>query len=341
LLAGRYQVRSRGQANTATDGTFHFQHLPPGTYYVAVVGQPWYSQGMIRVPQINEHSELDMAYPVTYYSSSTTPEGATPLNLEEGGGADIQIALHAVPSLHIGVDGMEKNSQRTFPSLMQVGPGGTIIRLPLMRTNSELTGVAPGNYLISSNLNGEPQEVSLTSNTTLHLEDAVKTSISGKVMINGEAPPGLDVIFRDPAAAKALTANVKSDGTFEVLHATSGHYTVLLANVSDTSLEKLEVKGASYANGELDVPKGAQAEVIITASHAALTLDGLVMKDKTPVPGAAVLLIHLKHGRSILRYQSDSDGTFAFTAIPAGRYTLLAIGDARGLPYADPAVRAP
>jgi len=344
LVSGRYQIRIRTQTNTDTDGTFHFRHLQPGTYFVCVVGQPWYSQGIMRMPhQPEDHSGLDMAYPVTYYAGATSPEGATPLSLEEGGKAEIQIALHAVPSLHIALEGVEMNAPRNVLSLMQAGPGGTIIRLPTMRVASELVGVAPGNYLLAGNPTGETQEISLTSNTSIRLADAVKTSISGKVNVEGQVPSGLEVIIRNPAAGRAFTATVKSDGTFEVARAISGKYTVVLANAPETSLERLEVKGAAFANGELEVPKGAQAELLITAARAPYTLDGLVMKDKNTVAGAAVLLIpqDLKHGRSIVRYQSDSDGSFSFTSLPAGRYTLLAIDDGRGLAYADPAVIGP
>ena len=344
LVSGRYQIRMRTQTNTDIDGTFHFRHLQPGTYFVCVVGRPWYSQGIMRMPhQPEDRSGFDMTYPVTYYAGSTSPESATPLSLEEGGKAEIQIALHALPSLHITVDGMEKNAPRAPIFLMQAGPGGTIIRIPFMRADSELIGIAPGNYLIADNPPGDTQEISVTSDTTIHLGEAVKTSINGKVIVDGPMPAGLKVILRNSTVGSIFTAIVKSDGTFEVAHATSGHYTVGLSSAGETSLERLDVKGGSFANGELDVPRGGLAELLITATRAPHALEGLVMKDKNPVPGAAVLLIpqDLKHGRSIDRYQSDSDGSFSFTSLPAGRYTLLAIDDGRGLAYAEPAVLAP
>src|SRR5215472_926745 len=39
---GKNTVQRRGQARSDDQGQYHFNHLQPGTYYVAVSAQPWY-----------------------------------------------------------------------------------------------------------------------------------------------------------------------------------------------------------------------------------------------------------------------------------------------------------
>ena len=128
LQFGKYRTRMRGQGATDTGGAFHFRDLEPGTYYVAVAGRPWYAQNVndqqrAQVPDSNQgRSELDVAYPVTYYSGATSPEGATPLKLEEGQKAEVQMTMHAVPGLHITIDGIttEGRHQRGIDGILRV-----------------------------------------------------------------------------------------------------------------------------------------------------------------------------------------------------------------------------
>lgn len=344
VVSGKNQTRSGGQTNTDTAGALHFRHLSPGTYYVAVVGRPWYAQNMSHSPsQPATHSELDVAYPTTYYAGSTSPDSATPLKLEEGAKAEIQLILHAVPSLHIGVDGLGETDHGVNVSVTQLGPGGITIQLPVGFAGSELVGIAPGNYLLSlqdpSQARGssEPQAVSLTGDTTLHLDNQIKTSISGKVISASDTSAGLAVLLMNEATSRHYAETVHADGTFEFQRASAGHYRIALANAPDTYPAKVEVRGAIYTNGELEVPKGAQVELIITAGHGLSKVEGIVVQDKKPFAGAMVLLIpqDLHHGKAIVRDQSDSDGTFTLNSVKPGRYSLVAIDDGRGLAYAE------
>src|SRR5581483_15289 len=186
LSRGAYQTGMKGTVNTNADGSFHFTRVAPGTYYVAVSGRPWYAQNppttrpeIVRQPGVPEtvglggpqnqpasQPDLDVAYPVTYYQNATSPEAATPLKLEEGHRADIKFNLQPVPALHIALDGVPKDpDQQIFGQLSQVGPGGSLIQVQAMPMNSEIVGVAPGNYVLSANLYGQKQPVTTGSQT--------------------------------------------------------------------------------------------------------------------------------------------------------------------------------
>ncbi len=148
VSGGKTSTSTRTSGVTDSRGSFHFHGLEPGTYYLAVAGRPWYAQ--FGNPQ-NANTALDLAYPVTFYADATSAEGATPLKLEEGQNADVQISVHAVPSLHIKLDGLDqgRGGQRGGIMLTQTGPGGTVIHLPISTIGSsaastELVGIAPG-----------------------------------------------------------------------------------------------------------------------------------------------------------------------------------------------------
>ncbi len=141
-----------------------------------------------------------------------------------------------------------------------------------------------------------------------------------------------------------LAQQVKPDGTFELPGARAGHYILMLTrSTPDLYVAKVEAKGATYVNGELDVSPGAHVELLITPGHGLAKVEGMVEQDKKPMAGAMVLLIPKDRNSTahIGRDQSDSDGTFAIAGLAPGRYTLMAINDGRDLAYMDPAVIAP
>jgi len=345
LFRGIMQTGLKTQTNTSTTGIFRFGNLVPGTYYIAVVGRPWYAQN----PQ-PESSELDVAYPVTYYAGAVTADGATPINLNEGAKAEVQIMLHAVPALHIALDGVEKQPEQQIQAMVsQIGPGGSLINIPASTINSEVLGLAPGNYILSAHLWGPgkqtafgSQTIDLAGDSTIHLNSSVKTSIAGKVIYDGAIPANLVVWMRDIVNGNSANAMVSPDGSFET-EPQPGRYAVLLANTPELYMRNVTVKGGTYANGVLTVVKGAQLTLTITAARGLTKIDGVALKDNKPIGGAMVVLLpqDLGHGAYIPRDQSDSDGTFTLNSIQPGRYTLIAIQDGHGLAYADPTVMAP
>jgi hypothetical protein len=70
LTEGKSKTGVQTQVVTDANGGFQFRGLEPGIYYLAVVARPWYAQ----VPNTpDSHSDLDVAYPITYYSARRAP----------------------------------------------------------------------------------------------------------------------------------------------------------------------------------------------------------------------------------------------------------------------------
>lgn len=351
IRLGKYETRMQAGGMTDMGGRFHFRGLEPGSYYVAVVGRPWYAQFG---NQPNMSAEIDVAYPVTYYGGATSAEGATPLRLEEGQKADLQISVRAVPALHVKLDGLPTGpvtegqmlprhiARQRGVMLAQTGPGGALIHLPVAMGNNELVGVAPGRYTVT--YGSETQTVTLTGNTELQLGGGVETWVKGRVILDGQGEAARpNVSLSDEQGRGFFSGPVQPDGTFEIQNLAAGRYQLGLANEQGTYIAKAEVKGATYIDGELDVAAGAHVELLITPGQGFTEVNGIAVEDKKPQAGAMVLLIpqDRKSGRGIGRDQSDADGTFAIPSVVPGRYLLVAIDDGKGLAYADREAMAP
>jgi hypothetical protein len=90
--------------STATDdtGAYEFSNLAPGEYMVVVRAEPWFAQhpqGIYRGQAAV--SSLDVAYPITFFDSTADEDAATPIALAAGDRQEANIALRAVPAVHL------------------------------------------------------------------------------------------------------------------------------------------------------------------------------------------------------------------------------------------------
>ncbi len=357
---GQDQVSQAAQKATGSSGRFHFAHLPQGTYFIAVQAQPWYAQytpagGQGEENQPANTRELDVAYPVTYYGDTTSGASAAPIALAEGGSATAQITLRAVPAIHIPLIGAD-SSQGMNAQVYTEGPGGVPMYAQAITVgvngSSELTGLAPGHYVVElqSFSQGAPsapsrQTVDLAEGSTLTLQGAPSVSISGQIAFDGLDHP-LDGAFVLISNHKnSYNAAVQQDGSFSFGPPSPppGHYEIQVSNVPEFFVKSVIAKGAPSSGDAFDIAEGASVQLSITAGKGLSKLDGIALKDEKPMAAAMVLLLPQDLSRSALirRDQSDSDGTFTLPQILPGRYTLLAIDDGRDLAYKDPAVVKP
>lgn len=373
---GKSQITMHGMKSTDSSGSFHFAHLAPGTYFVGVKARPWYADNNPRmvvgsIPihgeiigplngQSNSPSELDVVFPTTYYADTSDPAAASPITVMEGSSAHIQITLRAVPALHIRVSGYEASAEnRITPMISEVGPGGQTIfggggGSWSSNGQVELTGVAPGRYALSLQavVQGRPENLGtkvldLTSDATVDVSSVARSSITGHIVFEGtEQPSGqTNLTFVKSGQGQALQALVEPNGSFSTKENAlfGGRYSIDLASGSGFYLKSIEVKGAKFTGGELDIPDGASVQLSLVAAKGLTHITGMALKDEKPVAGVMVLLIpqDLNRADLIRRDQSDSDGTFTFNDVAPGRYTALAIDDGHDLEYAEPSVIKP
>lgn len=356
VLLGRSQVTQMDQKVTGSSGRFRFAHLPPGTYFVAVQAQPWYAQYAgpgAEGTQAANSRELEVAYPVTYYGDTTNGAAAAPIALAEGASVTVQIALHAVPAIHVPILGTEGSQGGMSASASVEGPGGVMLfanAVTIGANNSyELTGLAPGRYVIQfggEGKTGSRQTMDLASGSTFSAQTTAAISVSGRVAFEGmdHPPNGVTVLLSD--GKQSFSARIEQDGAFSFSNnaPSPGQYEVYVSNAPEAYVRSITAKGAPVSGDTVEIDEGASIQLSVVAARGVRSkLDGIAVKDDKPVAAAMILLLPRDLNRKALirRDQSDSDGTFTLPEIVPGRYALLAIDDGRELAYQDPEVIKP
>ena len=164
------------QVNSATTddtGAYDFDNLAAGEYMVAVTAEPWYALHRARASGAGSGGRqrgdgdtaaaLDVAYPVTFYDSTTEEGSATRIALTWGSREEADINLHAVPALHLVVETPRRQDGSVARAELRQTIFGTEVSaesagfLDAMRTGTvEFTGVAPGHYELAQ---GDPPRV--------------------------------------------------------------------------------------------------------------------------------------------------------------------------------------
>jgi hypothetical protein len=145
------RIAQAGSATTDDTGAYEFGNLAAAAYLLAVKAEPWYA--LHPAPNHPGNPQLDAAYPITYYDSTTDQASATPVELTAGARVEANLTLQAVPALRLQV-AVPRNQQGSLarPELRQSVFGTQIAAqsagfLDAAATGStEFTGVAPGHY---------------------------------------------------------------------------------------------------------------------------------------------------------------------------------------------------
>ena len=366
---GRDFARARGPEksivevdSTVTDdrGSYEFSNLDAGEYVLAVTAEPWYalhkSGASAAAEQRNGNdAQLDVAYPVTYYDSTTDESGATPIVLTGGSREEADINLHAVAALHLSVAAPRKQAGGTARPELRQSIFGTQISaesagfLDALQTGAvEFTGVAPGHYELWQ---GDPprtveldamasEQVDATAGTPTVPIAGMLRSDSGKPL-----PDDVDVFLYplDGALHLSPMEQVAHKGQFRFESVPPGTWELTAFN-SDLPVPILSVSanGAAHAGGTFTVADRALA-LTVTAASEETRVEGMVRKDGKGLAGALVVLVPRNTAALnglIRRDQSDSDGSFALRNVAPGQYTLVAIEGAWDLDRAGPEVLA-
>jgi protocatechuate 3,4-dioxygenase beta subunit len=341
-------------ANATADdtGAYEFADLVPGEYLLAVLAQPWYA--MHGSGADHPASELDVAYPVTYFDSTTEEAAATPIHLTPGSHVDANINLHAVPALRITLAKSDSNSPMPVPAALHQSLFGSTedsgvdaALLPNAHGETEFSGIAPGRYEI---LAGSPTHaigLDAASNTTVDTSAGIATgTLTGKL----ETAPGVSygqmaVLTLVPADANQHEiGSLISDGKFGLSDVPAGVWTVKIRNGygHDLQVHSLEIGGKKTPGDRFTATDQTQ-EVVVTATQGAVDVVGLAKKDGRGLAGAMIVLVprEMKNYPGLARRdQADSDGSFVLLNAVAGDYTVVAISDAWELDWSRPEVIA-
>lgn len=354
IYLGEERFAVPDEQTTGADGTFQFSQLEPGTYFIAAHGRPPYAAFQTPFPVLGPiNSKLDVVYPATYYPATLNPSKASAITLTVGQHKRIHLILHAVPALHLRVHGLvPRVSSGSSNTAKEVGVGGVLFPVAPTGTGPghDLTigGLSPGRFVISLDTFGRPgnKNVRMTSDRSVEAANWPKITLSGRLALSGvgQLPGGVAKVILS-SVNTGTTMAVNPDGSFHMDSddLIAGRYDLELQGPPGIYLKSIDAKGATYRQGKIEITEGAKVSTLLTAGNNARDVSGIALRDGKPFAGAMVLLLPVAAGGVdfIERDQSDSDGTFAISAVPPGRYRLVAIDNGHDLAYRQNAVIRP
>jgi hypothetical protein len=351
-------ARITQKAETTTDdtGAYDFGDLSPGEYLLAVTAQPWYAlhhSALRQRPETDPSAVLDVAYPVTFFDSTTDEASATPIILAAGSREEANINLHAVPALHItfespiGQSGTEASADMRHVIFGSRLPNEDMPPQSVTQTGAvEITGVAPGKYLF---WHGNPPRIAdldVTANQQLDAnlgKPAVEVtgtlrSSSGAALPNGEmvSLESLDAVNREePMNGEAINNQFGFDSIQQ------GNWALSVGDPGkQLPITAITIDGHTHPGNLLTV-SDKPLQVVVTVSLSETRIEGFARKAEKGAPGVMVVLVPKEPAAFpalARRDQSDSDGSFALRDVAPGRYTVVAIEDGWDLDWTRPEV---
>jgi hypothetical protein len=350
------RVVQEESVRTDDSGVYEFSGLPAGQYLLAVSAEPWYSMHRsfgAKDASTQESSPLDVTYPITFFDSTTDEASATPIEIADGAVEQANIALHAVPALHLFVETPHRqDGSIARPELRQSIFGVQISAESMGQLDSarngtvEFAGVAPGHYEL---VQGDPERIveldasasqqidPSTGTPTVEVSGALKSStgaaLAPEVTLSLERP--ISDRRHDPMQAVAVK------GSFRFPAVPPGKW-VLTADANGAQLPVVSMAIGDIAHGGNTLTVSDRpVRVAVTLTQGTMRVEGFAKKNGKGFAGAMIVLVprDLPGIRELARRdQSDSDGSFALRDVAPGQYTAIAIQDGWDLDWTQPDV---
>jgi len=350
------QIVEVGSALTDDTGTYEFGNLAAGDYLLAVKAEPWYALHHSSInsrsrPPDDSSAALDVAYPVTYFDSTTDEASASPLILARGSREETNFILHAVPALHLILEAPRAERGEVMPVLRQTLFGAKVFTESLAsppdprQKTVEFIGIAPGHYEIEqaeSNIveldAAVSQQVDTTHGTPIVEVSGTLQTSSGS-SLKDETTVTLEPL--DPARRQAPIQTVCLQGAFSFPKVPPGNWQLWAESAGrQLPISSIAIDNWAHAGNRMTV-QDRPLSVVVTISRAETRVEGFARMDGRGIAGVMVVLVPKNKSaiRSLVRRdQSDSDGSFVLRDVAPGSYTVVAIQDGWNLDWAQPEV---
>ena len=347
-----------GVTSTDDTGAYEFDGLAAGDYLLAVKAEPWYAlHRVLAVAKASAEADpaaaLDVAYPVTFFDSTTDESSATEINLTGGSREEANVNLHALPALQLSVEWpVRQDGAETPPQLRQTIFGEDVSegrwRAPLNAPTGavEFTGVPPGHYEL---IQGDPPRIAeLDATTSQKIDPSLGTptvTVSGTLRpASGFAiPENLSVMLSplDGMQSKAWLQAYCIKGSFTVDAVPPGPWKLTALSPGKTlSISSISV-GTKTRAGSLFTVGDKPVQIEATVSLGDTRVEGFARKAGKGIAAVMVVLVPRNPSANddqFRRDQSDSDGSFSLLDVAPGEYTVVAIEDGWNLDWARPEV---
>jgi 5-hydroxyisourate hydrolase-like protein (transthyretin family) len=353
------RIKKVDEATTDDTGAYEFDGLATGEYLLAVKAEPWYAMhhsatATKRQPEAEANAALDVAYPVTFFDSTTDEASTSPIELGGGSREEANITLRAVAALHLVVETPTQQAGSIARAELRKTIFGTEVSaesagfLDAMRTGTvEFTGVAPGHYELTQ---GDPQRVAeLDATTSQQVDPNLGTptvAVSGSLQAsNGSALPEnlsvrLNPVDGAPGHASLQTTSIR--GAFSFRAVLSGSWELWAESPGKPLTITAITVGSRTRSGSQFTVRDKRLQLVATVSQSEMRVEGFARsKNGKGQPGVMIVLVPKEpsafHALT-RRDQSDSDGSFSLRDVAPGQYTVVAIQDGWELDWARPEV---
>lgn len=348
-----------GESDRSDDrGEYRIFNLMPGKYVVSATPMGGVSGSAVLRREAGDAGEE--TYVPTYYPGVIDPETAVSLEISPGQElTGIDFTLRPQRTVRVRGRALAPGGGR---GATQVALWPRTPRAPLRgraRESSvepdgtfELTGVAPGSYILAAMRNEE--------NITYSAREAVEVgnsdvegitlallpggTVSGKVVVEGGGLPESRVFVNlrpEDVLSRGGNARVQADGSFQIRNVSAGEYQVTVNGApEDYYLKSVRRGNEVFANRSVPLLQDtAGLEVVLSPSGA--RVEGQVLTEENlPASGVTVVLVparELRHLRVAYRTATtDVTGQFMLRGIPPGEYTAYAWDSDEGEVWMDP-----
>jgi hypothetical protein len=368
---GRHTTWREREVTTDDRGRYRFGYLMPGVYFVGVSAQPWYAQrrthqqiqttdssGQTTYQQFtNGEPELDVVYPVTFFTHAQDLAEAVPITLHAGESEVADFSLQPVPALHVVIhSGTTSESESVWAQVSQTLSNGSKMGVP---TNTqqvvpgvlEISGLPPGKLRVGmvASKDGESNtrwnNIDLTGDTEIGASDgAPSASVHGTVKFDDDAKRTSQIRLRLSSRVENEEYPMQTDehGEFSLKGSVApGTYDLLVGQPPAAAIRALSASGAKVSGHTLEIGPGQDVKLDVVLSRGTGKISGIARKNGKGMDGVMVVLVPEDPERNLelfRRDQSDSDGSFNLAAVHPGKYTLVAIENGWELDWFTPGV---
>jgi hypothetical protein len=374
VMRGRRAIRLQQRATTDDEGHYHFGHLEPGNYFVAVAAKPWYaayvapphftlklaaSQATFTATSADQRDPaLDVVYPITFFPNAADLAGAAPLTVRPGSEETADFRLLPVPALHVLVQTPVTDENQNASVQVTQPLGGNLQEFVQVNTEvvepglMEVSGLPPGRFNISvtttkgSDSLVHAQTMDLSGDTQLDaLHSIVYPVVSGVVKMDDGSelaqPASVQLRNVETDSFVGVQSGPGGEFSFKMNPTLPGTYEIIVFEQVGTVVRSVSATGAKVTGHNLQISGSEEVRVTVVVTKGSGQVTGTVLKDAKPVGGAMVILVPQDPENNLAvfrRDQSDSDGSFSLNTIPPGTYTVLAIENGWDLEWAKPGV---
>ena len=349
------RITQAGEAVTDDTGAYEFDGLAAGEYLIAVKAEPWFALHSStignRQPETEANATLDVAYPVTYFDSTSDKDSASPISLSGGNREEANINLRAVQALRLTFEApVNQNGVSVSPSIQQTIFDTTLNNIstgnPVTHNNTdefELTGLAPGHYELTQ---GDPPRVTeievANSQQIAPNPNSPAAILSGLLRsADGSALPDNMKVFLTPldeTQNHELIQTKVNQGKFS-FDAVPPRNWELWAYKPDfpSRIISLTIGNRTHPGNQIAVSDKA-IQVSATVSFSEMRVEGFARNKNGKGQSGVMIMLVPKEMATFLslarRDQSDSDGSFSLRDVVPGQYTVVAIQDSWELDWA-------